>query len=60
MTAPRRRGPLVALLGAQVLATGGNVVTLVALPLYVLAETGSPSPAGVLALVTTVPVVVLM
>lgn len=57
MTPPRRRGPLVALLGAQVLATGGNVVTLVALPLYVLAETGSPSMAGVLAVVTTVPVV---
>jgi len=57
VTAPRRRGPLVALLGAQVLATGGNVVTLVALPLYVLAETGSPSMAGVLAVVTTVPVV---
>lgn len=58
MTPPRRRGPLVALLGAQVLATGGNVVTLVALPLYVLAETGSASMAGVLAVVTTVPVVV--
>jgi len=57
VTSPRRRGPLVALLGAQVLATGGNVVTLVALPLYVLAETGSPSMAGVLAVVTTVPVV---
>lgn len=52
-----RRGPLVALLGAQVLSTAGNVVTLVALPLYVLAETGSPSMAGVLAVVTTVPVV---
>ncbi len=55
-TAPVR-GPLAALLGAQVLAVGGNVVTLVALPLYVLAETGSPSMAGVLAVVTTVPVV---
>lgn len=53
----RRRTPLVALLAAQVIATGGNVVTLVALPLYVLAETGSPSMAGVLAVVTTVPVV---
>jgi MFS family permease len=40
-----------------VIATGGNVVTLVALPLYVLAETGSASMAGVLAVVTTVPVV---
>ncbi len=55
--AARRSTPLVALIAAQLLSTGGNVVTLVALPLYVLAETGSPSMAGVLAVVTTVPVV---
>lgn len=56
-SAARSAAPLAALLCAQVVATVGNVVTLVALPLYVLAETGSPSMAGVLAVVTTVPVV---
>ncbi|RYV51208.1 MFS transporter [Pengzhenrongella frigida] len=54
-TAPRA---LAGLLVAHTLAAAGNVVTFVALPLYVLAETGSPAMAGVLAVATTLPVVV--
>lgn len=50
--------PLTSLLAAHTLAAAGNVVTLIALPLYVLAETGSPAMAGVLAVATTLPVVV--
>ena len=53
----RSAGPLASLLAAQTLAVSGNVVTLIALPLYVLAETGSAVMAGVLAVATTVPVV---
>ncbi len=52
------RRPLTSLLTAHALAGTGNVITFVALPLYVLAETGRPAMAGVLAVATTLPVVV--
>ena len=54
---PSSARALACLLTAHGLAAGGNVMTLVALPLYVLAETGSPAMAGVLAVATTLPVV---
>lgn len=46
------------LVAANVLAVVGNSITLVALPLYVLAETGSAVLTGALAVATTLPVVV--
>ena len=52
------RRPLASLLAAHTFAAAGNVVTLITLPLYVLAETGSPAMAGVLAVASTLPVVV--
>jgi len=55
--AARAVRPLASLLAAQTLAVSGNVVTFIALPLYVLAETGSAVMAGVLAVATTLPVV---
>ncbi|RJK97713.1 MFS transporter [Vallicoccus soli] len=56
--APRRAGPLVALLAAHGTSLAGNVLTLVALPLHVLAETGSASLTGLTGVVATLPVVV--
>ena len=52
-----RRAPLVGLLTAHVVSLTGNVLTLVALPLYVLAETGSVAATGIAGAVATVPVV---
>lgn len=49
--------PLATLLLAHALSGVGNMVTLVALPLYVLAQTGSPTMAGVLAVAATAPVI---
>jgi len=45
------------LLAAHVLSVLGNAVTLVALPLYVYGETGSAALTGVLAVATSLPVV---
>ena len=52
-----RRSGLPGLVAANVLAVVGNSITLVALPLYVLAETGSAVLTGALAVATTLPVV---
>ncbi len=52
-----RRAPLVGLLAAHAVSLTGNVLTLVALPLHVLAETGSASATGLTGAVATVPVV---
>jgi MFS family permease len=54
---PRRRGPLVGLLAGHIVSLTGNMLTLIALPLYVLAETGSPAATGITGAVATVPVV---
>ncbi|PFG35258.1 MFS transporter [Sanguibacter antarcticus] len=56
LSATRPSG-LPGLVGAHTLAVVGNVVTLVALPLYVLDETGSAVLTGVLAIATTLPIV---
>ncbi|MEV4843445.1 MFS transporter [Micromonospora matsumotoense] len=57
MTSPRRRAPLVGLLVGHTVSLTGNMLTLIALPLYVLAETGSPAATGLTGAVATVPVV---
>ncbi|MFI9644416.1 MFS transporter [Micromonospora sp. NPDC051925] len=57
MTPPRRRAPLVGLLVGHTVSLTGNMLTLIALPLYVLAETGSPAATGLTGAVATAPVV---
>ncbi|WP_420117047.1 MFS transporter [Micromonospora sp.] len=54
---PRRRAPLVGLLLGHTVSLTGNMLTLIALPLYVLAETGSPAATGLTGAAATVPVV---
>ncbi|MEV0429783.1 MFS transporter [Micromonospora sp. NPDC050495] len=52
-----RRAPLAGLLGAHVVSLTGNMLTLIALPLYVLAETGSAAATGLTGAFATAPVV---
>ena len=52
------RGPLVALLSAHAISLTGNMITLIALPLYVLDTTGSASLTGVAAFFAIMPVVI--
>ncbi|MEU7982471.1 MFS transporter [Micromonospora sp. NPDC049081] len=52
---PRHRGPLVGLLVGHTVSLTGNMLTLIALPLYVLAETGSPAATGLTGAVAAVP-----
>ena len=52
-----RRAPLLGLLAAHAVSLTGNVLTLIALPLHVLATTGSVAATGVTGAVATVPVV---
>ncbi|WP_435131828.1 MFS transporter [Actinacidiphila sp. bgisy144] len=54
---PRDRRPLALLLTANVVSVAGNMLTLVAVPWFVLATTGSPARAGLVAFASTVPVV---
>ncbi|MBM7503985.1 MFS transporter [Agromyces aurantiacus] len=58
MSAPRRRLPLIALFAAQLCSLGGNAIALVAVPLIVLQQTGSPFAAGVAGIFATVPLVI--
>ncbi|MCW2679510.1 MAG: transporter [Frankiales bacterium] len=51
------RRPLVGLLAAHAVSMTGNVLTLVALPLYVLMTTGSAALTGVTGFFATLPVV---
>ncbi|MER6594861.1 hypothetical protein ABT214_24030, partial [Micromonospora purpureochromogenes] len=44
--APRHWGPLLGLLIGHTVSLTGNMLTYIALPLYVLAETGSPAATG--------------
>ncbi|WP_262281975.1 MFS transporter [Micromonospora sp. MA102] len=53
----RRRAPLAGLLAAHTVSLTGNMLTLIALPLYVLAETGSPAATGLAGAFATAPVV---
>lgn len=55
--APPRRTPLIGLLIAHTVSLTGNMLTLIALPLYVLAETGSPAATGLAGAFATAPVV---
>lgn len=57
MTPAPRRGPLLGLLSAHAVSLTGNMLTLIALPLYVLAETGSPAATGLAGAFATAPVV---
>ncbi|HET9496269.1 MAG TPA: MFS transporter [Chloroflexia bacterium] len=50
----RNRIPILALLAANAISTVGNVVTLVAIPWFVLETTGSPAMAGVTAFFSAV------
>ncbi|GGI43573.1 MFS transporter [Agromyces flavus] len=54
----RRRIPLVALFAAQLCSLGGNAIAIVAIPLIVLQQTGSPLAAGVAGIFATVPLVI--
>lgn len=52
-----RRRPLGLLLTANVISVTGNMLTVVAVPWFVLQTTGSPARAGLVAFAGTVPVV---
>lgn len=54
----RARAPLAGLLAAHTVSLTGNTITLIALPLYVLATTGSPVATGITGAVATVPIIV--
>lgn len=56
--AQRQRWPLRGLLVAHLISLTGNMLTLIALPLYVLAETGSAAATGVAGVFATLPVVI--
>lgn len=58
VAAPRRRGPLLALLAANAISMSGNVATLVAIPWFVLQTTGSAARTGIVAAAGLVPIVV--
>lgn len=51
------RGSLVALLAAHYLSSFGNAVTVVTVPLYVLAETGSATATGLAGFAGTLPLI---
>ncbi|MEI5583376.1 MULTISPECIES: MFS transporter [unclassified Agromyces] len=55
---PRRRMPLIALYAAQLCSLAGNAIALVAIPIIVLQQTGSPLAAGVAGIFATVPLVI--
>lgn len=55
---PRQRWPLAGLLAGHVVSLTGNMLTLIALPLYVLAETGSAAATGIAGFFATLPVVI--
>ena len=55
---PRRRGPLFALYAADVVSLSGNAVAQIAIPWYVLIETGSPVLTGLAVFFGFLPVVI--
>lgn len=57
MTGQRRRAPLFALLGANVISLSGNVLTLLAIPWFVLQTTNSPTRTGITAAMETLPII---
>lgn len=58
MLANRRAVPLVGLLSGHAVSLTGNMLTLIALPLYVLDQTGSAALTGVAGFAATLPVVI--
>ncbi|MBD0329662.1 MAG: MFS transporter [Thermoleophilia bacterium] len=54
----RRRTPLVALFGADAVSLVGNAMALVAIPWFVLQETGRPALAGLVGFFTFLPPIV--
>jgi MFS family permease len=54
-----RREPLAALLGAEVVSTTGSLMTLLALPWFVLTTTGSPARMGLVLAAGVAPMVLL-
>jgi predicted MFS family arabinose efflux permease len=54
----RRRAGLIGLLAADGVSRAGNAVTTIAVPLYVLADTGSPLSTGVAGVFATVPIII--
>lgn len=54
----RRRGPLIGLIAAHTTSLTGNMLTLIALPLYVLARTGSATATGIAGACATAPVII--
>jgi MFS family permease len=55
----RSRGPLAALLLAEVVSTTGSQMTLVALPWFVLVATGSPARMGLVVAADLAPMLLL-
>ena len=53
----RARGPLVGLLAGHAVSMTGNMLTIIALPLFVLAETGSVVATGITGFFATLPIV---
>ena len=53
----RRRTPLFGLLAANAISIAGNVLTLLAIPWFVLQTTGSPTRTGITAAVGTAPMI---
>lgn len=51
------RAPLIGLLVSHAVSMTGNMLTIIALPLYVLAETGSAAATGVTGFFATLPIV---
>ena len=56
-TRVRRRVPVLALLGANAVSQTGNVLTMLAVPWFVLETTGSAAKTGVTLVATTLPIV---
>jgi predicted MFS family arabinose efflux permease len=54
---PRRRSPLAGLLAADGISRAGNAITTIAVPLYVLADTGSALATGLAGVSATVPII---
>lgn len=54
-TMPRQRGPIVALLAGNVVSIVGNMLTMVALPWFVLETTGSAAQTGLVGFFTALP-----
>ncbi|WP_407566720.1 MFS transporter [Polymorphospora sp. A560] len=57
-TPDRRYGPLLGLVIGHAVSLTGNMLTIIALPLYVLAETGSAAATGLVGAFATAPMVI--